>query len=311
MFKRLRNRFIIMTMVATTVIVTVSFSMIFAGSALSQQERSREAMPPEFIINNTEIENKFRELVEKERKNHLATLGSTLIIVGVSIEILMFIFSYVYAEHAIEPVKRAYEQQRDFIANASHELKTPIAAIQANFEALGAEEEPWVSNIDTELTHANQLVLDLLTLARTGDIEVASHKKKADLVKTLRAKIKTMEARLDEKKLSVEAPEKLEVETYVSDFEQIAGILIDNAIKYSKSKILIKLSANCLVVNNDGKTIPKEKLERVFDRFYQVDKTNNGTGLGLAIAKATADKHNWQLTAMSEKGEIEFRLRFK
>ena len=105
---------------------------------------------------------------------------------------------------------------------------------------------------------------------------------------------------------------KLKSKNCICVYEAIpVEIEILNAIKYSKSKILIKLSANYLVVNNDGKTIPKEKLERVFDRFYQVDKTNNGTGLGLAIAKATADKHNWQLTAMSEKGEIEFRLRFK
>jgi signal transduction histidine kinase len=82
-------------------------------------------------------------------------------------------------------------------------------------------------------------------------------------------------------------------------------------VKYSKKTIEVKLSASDLVVRNDSKTIPPTKLAKIFDRFYQVDKTANGTGLGLAIAKAVADKHRWQLTAKSENNVTEFRLRYK
>lgn len=235
----------------------------------------------------------------------------TLFLVGVGIELIVLIISYLYAERAIRPVKQAYEQQRDFIANASHELKTPIAAIRANFEALDTTEEPWSSNIDTELTHANQLVLDLLTLARTDDVSVVAKKQKADLAQIIKNKVQIVEPRLGKKKITVELPDKCEVETFAADFEQIVNILLDNAVKYSKSWIKVSLSDSALTIKNDGKTISKEKIARIFDRFYQVDKTANGTGLGLAIAKAVADKHRWRLTAASENREIEFKLKIK
>lgn len=310
MFRQLRNRIILMIMLATTSIVVVSFSLIYYGSAVSQRTRGEEMpVPREFRVEA--FEDTFREAMRQEREERLRDLAVTLIAVGVGIELIMLLISYLYAEKAIQPVKQAYEQQREFIANASHELKTPIAAIRANFEALDSTEEPWTSNIDAELTHANQLVLDLLTLARTDDIATVTKRKKADLAKIVRDKVKVIEPRLNGKKISVDAPETIEIETYVSDFEQVLNILLDNAVKYSKSKIEVSLAAGTLTVKNNGKTIPKDKQEKIFERFYQVDKTANGTGLGLAIAKAVADKHRWQLAVESEKGWTEFKLRYK
>lgn len=309
MFRQLRNRIIWMIMLATTSMVVIAFSLIFAGSVWGQKSREERELLRDFEAGA--FEKTFRDAMREERNSNIENLLFTLLVVGVGIEVIVFIISYLYAERAILPVKQAYEQQREFIANASHELKTPIAAIRANFEALGATEEPWTSNIDAELTHANQLVLDLLTLARTDDVVVVTKKKKVDLAAMTREKVRIIEPRLEKKKLDVDAPEKLEVETYATDFEQILNILLDNAVKYSKKTIEVKLSASDLVVRNDSKTIPPTKLAKIFDRFYQVDKTANGTGLGLAIAKAVADKRRWQLTAKSENNVTEFRLRYK
>lgn len=310
MFTQLRNRIIWMIMLATTSIIIVAFSLIFIGATVGQKSRDeRGVMPPAFESGN--YEKTFREAIQEERKNISQDLLFTLFLVGAGIELIVLIISYLYAERAIRPVKQAYEQQRDFIANASHELKTPIAAIRANFEALDTTEEPWSSNIDTELTHANQLVLDLLTLARTDDVSVVAKKQKADLAQIIKNKVQIVEPRLGKKKITVELPDKCEVETFAADFEQIVNILLDNAVKYSKSWIKVSLSDSALTIKNDGKTISKEKIARIFDRFYQVDKTANGTGLGLAIAKAVADKHRWRLTAASENREIEFKLKIK
>ena len=310
MFTQLRNRIIWMIMLVATSIIIVAFSLIFIGATVGQKSRDeRGVMPSAFESGN--YEKTFREAIQEERKNISQDLLFTLFLVGVGIELIVLIISYLYAERAIRPVKQAYEQQRDFIANASHELKTPIAAIRANFEALDATEEPWSSNIDTELTHANQLVFDLLTLARTDDVSVDVKKQKADLAQIVKDKVQIVEPRLGKKKITVELPGKCEMETFVADFEQIVNILLDNAVKYSKSWIKVSLSDSVLTIKNDGKTIPKEKIARIFDRFYQVDKTANGTGLGLAIAKAVADKHRWRLTAASENREIEFKLKIK
>ena len=309
MFRKLRNKFILTNLVITTAILVVAFGAIFASTAISSA-RPREMPRWEDDLMPTEMWEMVRSEVEKDRSERLMILALTLILVGVGTELLVFAASYYIAEKSIQPVRDAYNSQRDFIANASHELKTPIAAIRANFEALDAKEEPWTSNIDAELSHADQLVLDLLTLARTNN-GVESKKKKVDLAAVVRKKTEIIAPRLAEKKLKLELPEKYEVETYADDFEQILNILLDNAVKYTKSKVYVTMKGAVLTVKNDGKTIPQEKLAKIFERFYQVDKTANGTGLGLAIAKAVADKHNWKLTAESEKGWIEFQLRLK
>lgn len=309
MFRKLRNRFIWMTMLATTIILVVSFSLVFFGVSASMRGRSHEEVPMEF---RGELSDEmFHEMMHEERERQLESLARYLIMVGVGIEAVVLMVSYLYAERSIRPVKQAYEQQRDFIANASHELKTPIASIQANFEALGATEEPWTSNIDAELAHAQSLVTDLLTLARTDDVTMKRQKKRVDVAKLVKDKARVIEPRMGERELRLRVPERLEMEIYDEDFGQILNILLDNAAKYAKSWTEVRLEKAWLEVRNDGKTIPPTKLSRIFERFYQVDKTSGGTGLGLAIAKAVADRRRWSLTAESARGEIAFKLRLK
>jgi signal transduction histidine kinase len=213
------------------------------------------------------------------------------------------------AERSIRPVKEAYNRQREFIANASHELKTPIAAVQANFEALGVEKKPWSDNIETELSRASKLVNDLLVLARTDGREMAE-KKDVDLIKTIKKRAQLIEARMEKKKLIYAVPEKMTANIVEADFAQLLDILLDNAAKYSKSYIKIQAEDHLVVVENDGKTIPAEKLNKLFERFYQVDKTAEGSGLGLAIAKAIAERNKWKISVESEAGITRFSLVF-
>ena len=85
------------------------------------------------------------------------------------------------------------------------------------------------------------------------------------------------------------------------DLLQVLDILIDNAIKYGDKKIAIVLKQKELSVTNDGTVVEKENLEKIFDRFYQTDKTKEGSGLGLAIAKALSEQNNWQISCESGK----------
>lgn len=308
MFKKLRNKFILTNMLTTTAILVIAFVSIFAVSAAGTR---RELPPaPKAFNKSNEMREAFREEIEREREDQLVRLGLTLAMVGVSIEILVFVVSYMMAERSVKPVEEAYEKQREFIANASHELKTPIAAVQANFEALGATEQPWTDNIETELSRASNLVSDLLTLARTDGRTVAAAKKDVNIAKVVRSRAQLIEARLDGKKLNIVAPEKETALINEADFTQVLDILLDNAVKYSKKSIDISLSAHLLTVENDGKTIPAEKLNKLFERFYQVDKTTEGSGLGLAIAKAVADQNKWKIWAESDKTGTKFSVSF-
>ena len=302
MFKNLRNQIVLSIVAISSVIILISFTSIFM--IMSMTIRAREDIA--LRSRDTCIE----EII-RERNSHVTRLGVTLLSVGVILELLIFAVSSIIAEQLVKPVQEAYEQQREFIANASHELKTPIAAIRANFEALDVEEEPWTDNIDLELDKAQNLVRDLLLLARMdGRVEKAP-KKRCDLSEIVKKHVKAIEVRLDGKKLKTEIAEDVVATLVQDDFVQILSILLDNAAKYAKSWVSVELKNNYVKVENDGKEIPAAKMEHIFERFYQVDKTATGVGLGLSIAKSAADHNGWEIIADSNKKSTSFTLYFK
>lgn len=302
MFKNLRNQIVLSIVAISSVIILISFTSIFM--IMSMTIRAREDIA--LRSRDTCIE----EII-RERNSHVTRLGVTLLSVGVILELLIFAVSSIIAEQLVKPVQEAYEQQREFIANASHELKTPIAAIRANFEALDVEEEPWTDNIDLELDKAQNLVRDLLLLARMdGRVEKAP-KKRCDLSEIVRKYAKAIDVRLDGKKLKTDIAEDVVATLVQDDFVQILSILLDNAAKYAKSWVSVELKNNYVKVENDGKEIPAAKMEHIFERFYQVDKTATGVGLGLSIAKSAADHNGWEIIADSNKKSTSFTLYFK
>lgn len=302
MFKNLRNQIVLSIVAISSVIILISFTSIFM--IMSMTIRAREDIA--LRSRDTCIE----EII-RERNSHVTRLGVTLLSVGVILELLIFAVSSIIAEQLVKPVQEAYEQQREFIANASHELKTPIAAIRANFEALDVEEEPWTDNIDLELDKAQNLVRDLLLLARMdGRVEKAP-KKRCDLSEIVKKHVKAIDVRLDGKKLKTDIAEDVVATLVQDDFVQILSILLDNAAKYAKSWVSVELKNNYVKVENDGKEIPAAKMEHIFERFYQVDKTATGVGLGLSIAKSAADHNDWEIIADSNKKSTSFTLYFK
>ena len=309
MFTKLRNKFILTNLLISTVILVFAFSAIYITTSIAQSHSPKRNTPPEFA-DSSEMSEAFNEQIAEFHKESLARLLVTLITIGALTEVLVFLGSYYYAEKAIQPVKNAYDQQREFIANASHELKTPIAAARANFEALGTTKQPWTDNVDMELERASHLVNDLLTLARTDGRTVEVKKKDIDLTEVTARRIQLIEARLGEKKLTQNLPEKLPKKIAEADYTQVLDILLDNAVKYSKSRIEVELTEKRLRVTNDGKTIAHDKLDKVFDRFYQTDKTAEGSGLGLAIAAAVVKQNNWKIEAQSDKKTTSFILTF-
>ena len=252
------------------------------------------------------------ERIIADREVSLKSLLVTLIIIGVTVEIVVAIFSYLFAEQAIKPVKTAYETQKIFIANASHEIKTPVAAIKANLEAADlSEENHWIKNIEIEADKIETLNLALLRLAKTDAVQETLSVEEFDLKRTTSSIVSSFSSRIKQKgiKLKNNAVSK-KIKLNRSDFKEIFEILLDNAIKYCDKSIDITVTSKTLTITNDGTTIPNDKISHVFDRFYQVDKTSSGSGLGLAIADSLAKRNNWQLTAKSNNNSTTFELYF-
>lgn len=321
MFKKLRNRIIIITMTITTAILIVAGSSVVIFSSTIRPEpkplpNSASFNTPDFDQSNLPNQYSDRELqdfIRSDRKEGNTRLLVTLLSVGVIVEIVVFVITYYLSGKIVAPVKNSYDKQKMFIANASHELKTPLAVIQANMEALDVDEEnkKWKDNIENEINHANKLVLNLLQLAKmdAGSLDKKTEEK-VDLADEIKKRIEMFEAKFTGKISFKVNTDSAIYNLPKQDILQIMDILLDNATKYGKRKIYIVLNRNSVVISNDGATIQKSDTEKVFDRFYQTDKTKEGSGLGLAIAKALCEQNNWQISCDSEKGMTKFIVRF-
>ena len=308
MFGKLRNKLILINLGVTTIVVLVIFTSVYLIATNSANSR------PPIPENQAEVfTDDFSDLIALTIKNEKQAAARDLLLAlifsGITIEIIVALISYYLAEEAIKPVREAYESQKVFIANASHEIKTPLAAISANLEATGIKNNKWITNVEKETNKLTVLNNELLTLART-DLASETKTEETDLAKIVNENLKTIEPRLAKKsftkKISITKKKKLNP----SDFAQIFNILMDNAIKYCDKKIRLILDENTLTITNDGATIPEKDLIHIFDRFYQVDKTAEGVGLGLSIAKSVANKNHWQLTANSGKSSTTFKLKY-
>ncbi|MDO4889242.1 MAG: HAMP domain-containing sensor histidine kinase [Candidatus Saccharibacteria bacterium] len=310
MFKKLRNKIIIITMAITTAVLLVAGSSIMLFSSTLRPEPKPFAGPA--IFDAPDNDQELRDYIKNDRKEGSSRLLATLLSVGITVEVIVFLISYYLSEKIVAPVKESYDKQKLFIANASHELKTPLAVIEANMEAIevakGSEE--WKNNIENEITHANKLVLDLLKLAKmdAGGI-TKSPSEQVDLNATIGERIEIFKPKFTGKIVFSKKAKDTKRLLPKQDFLQVLDILLDNATKYGDKKISVVLNQNEFMVINDGKTIDKKDLEKIFDRFYQTDKTKEGSGLGLAIAKAICSQNGWQISCESDKN-TKFIVRF-
>jgi signal transduction histidine kinase len=252
----------------------------------------------------------------------LTNLIYTFAVVGLIMLIVIYFLSRYFANRSIAPVREAFEKQKQFIADASHELKTPLAIINTNADVLLANQEDtienqakWLHYIKSETERMSGLTNDLLYLTQMDD----SHNKPiytnfnmSDAVESI---ILPMEAVIFEKNISLDynIEPNLNVHGNREQIKQVILILLDNAVKYSGtngavSVTLRKLNHDVmLTVSNTGEGIAPEHLDRVFDRFYRTDSSrtrkNGGHGLGLAIARSIMEQHKGEIYAKSIVGE--------
>ena len=255
------------------------------------------------------------------------TLTSSLInslIISILLELLIILISKEITKWITIPVKNSFEKQKQFIEDASHALKTPLSVIIASTEALenNPKEKKWLNNIKSESSRMSNLISDLLELASSEKSEMYSLKEN-NLSKIVELSVLTFEVKAYEEnvKLKYDIEENIQMKLDEDSIKQLVEILLDNAIKHSTKKETVTLSLTninnsiVLSITNKGSEIPKGEEEKIFERFYRVDKSRNRKenryGLGLAIAKNIVINHHGKIMASSTAGTTTFKVLFK
>ena len=238
----------------------------------------------------------------------LHTLIRTSILIGMGSLIVFFLISLLLAHLAVKPVEKAWRQQRQFVADASHELKTPLTVILTSAELIkssGFTIEDKLLFLDSILSMGYQmrgLTENLLELARVDAGTARKSFGRVDISAIANKVVLLMEPMCFEKGLLLEATVEEDVCITGSEphLRQVIEILLDNAMKYSYARSVIQLElkrcgGNChLNVMNAGESIPPQDLKNIFNRFYRVDKVrsmNHSYGLGLSIAEGIVRDH--------------------
>jgi len=325
MFEKLRRQFIITTMSIVSIVLVISFVAIYVSTANTLYREPRQPASGPSIIRAPRFDGEIRAYINEQRREFAeASLQRLLLILlatgAITLTIVYFISRYM-ADRAVGAIENAYEKQRQFIADASHELKTPIAVITTNAEAaLSDDKKPskWLKNIKHESDRMGKLVNDLLSLAKLDNKVDQITMTNFDVSETIIEVMDSFEPLAKKKKVAfthhLEQP--LKIHSDEDKIRQLLAILVDNAVKYTESNgeinVSLTISENHAIVSvvNTYKQASKVEIEKFFDRFYQADAShrNEGHGLGLSIAKNLADQLGASLEAMSSKDSIEFRL---
>lgn len=261
-----------------------------------------------------------------------ATIIFTILLFSGTMLIFLLISIWL-SGYAMRPVAKAWAQQQQFVADASHELKTPLTAILATNNILLSnpdltirEQEKWIENSQAEANHMKDLIANMLFLAKSEDEQVQlvlSEISLSDIVTDTTLQFEPV-AFENGTLIDSSIEEAIIIQGDLTQMRQLVHILIDNACKYAGESGYVKVCLRReggtikLEVCNSGKPIPAEDLPHIFERFYRSDKArtqqnqSGGYGLGLAIAKSIADRHKAQISAASsEEGGTTFTVIFK
>ena len=253
----------------------------------------------------------------------LRALVRVCLLIGGGALLVLLGISWLLSGVVSRPVVRTWQDQQQFISDASHELKTPLTVILSSADLLeesaSGEQQRYVDNILAESRRMKELVEDMLTLSRTESGRAAAPFAPLDLSDLV------TDAALRFEPVAFEAGHPLEYDIQnglsmtgdCQQLDQLVDILLDNAVKYAAPGGAIRLTLDAagknavLAVENPGERIPAEKLPHLFDRFYRVDDARTGAagfGLGLAIARQITARHKGTITAASDESATRFTV---
>lgn len=222
----------------------------------------------------------------------------------------------------VKPVYDTFEKQKQFISDASHELKTPLAVIEANADVLENEvgSNKWLTYIQKETESMDKLINELLLLAKVENVDDVKNYEKFNLSTQIETSTAIFESMAYEKQTRIIS--NIQNDIYINgnkqDFEHIVSTLVDNAIKHSGEGKAISVdffkekNNIILLVKNYGEAIPENQQDKIFERFYRIDKSRNRNekryGLGLAIAKSIVEKYNGKIEVECKDGITIFKV---
>lgn len=253
--------------------------------------------------------------------------------IGLSIVLgAMCIFYFIsrkLAEIAIKPTENTWTQQKRFIQDASHDLKTPLTVIMANNEILLShcdetveEQKKWLESTKNEGEHMKELINQMLDLAKSESLATNINIENVNVSELTESVALQLEPIAYEKNVDIimQIENDIVLKSNKTEYTRLLYILVDNAIKYapSETSIIVTLSKTkkqtTLCVNNKGNPIPKEDIKYIFDRFYRSDsaRIKGGFGLGLSIAKNIVVALNGEITVNSNDNDgTTFIVKFK
>ena len=272
------------------------------------------------VCTSRDPDNDSKMLIVLDLRLEIMNMRSVLrlsILASAAAYLLLCLAAYLLIRRMLRPVQESFDKQRQFVWDASHELKTPLAVIGTNAQVLEEEigSNEYLGYITSEVTRTNKLLNDLLSLARMDKKTVQPDFKEFDLGKAILSVALPFESTVYEagKTLETDIPDGLTCTGDEQMIRQLTVILLGNALKYSDEGGTITVRAGkkgktCfLEVKNTGEGIAAEDLDKIFDRFYRADKAHNreveGFGLGLSIAKNIVELHKGKIKVESEQGK--------
>lgn len=281
----------------------------------------------------------------KSVKKELVKLLIWSLIIFLVMEVIIYLICTIVTKWITKPAEEAFQKQKDFIADASHELKTPLAVIMASADELEVNEgalsknkqaddseeksvvastedlsRKYIRNIKYETDRMNKLIAGMLNLSKLENGLDKSVYKEENLSKIVEKTCLVFEGVAFENSLSIETDiqEGINYKCSKEEIEKMISTILDNAIKHSDRDTAIKVKMNRakgginICVTNTGSPIPEGENEKIFERFYRSDKSRsrseNRYGLGLAIAKSIAINHDGNIRAYSKDGETTFEI---
>ena len=237
--------------------------------------------------------------------------------------ITVFIIVLAFSKRIVAPVSKSYERQKRFISDAGHEIKTPLAIIEADIGVMEINdgENEWLDDIKTQVRRLAKLTNDLIHLSKLDegkdslkfiDFSVS------DLAKETVTSFSGL-ATINNKKLEANIKPNLTLKGDAESIRELLTILLDNAIKYSTGDGNISLEVKkknghiVIEASNSAKNLTKENAEHLFDRFYRADESRNsetgGHGIGLSMAKAIVEAHKGKISAeVTENEELRIKV---
>lgn len=254
--------------------------------------------------------------VENDLKNFYTFLWSSIAVSIIGI-VFVLILIVVFSKRIVSPMAQSYEKQKTFITDASHEIKTPLAVIEANTEVVEIEngESQWTRSIKEQISRLSELTEKLVFLAKMDEerntfvmTEFSLSKLAQEITEGFNGMAKTQN-----KKYTVSIDSDIGVKADEKAIKQLLSILIENAFKYSdrEGNIAVTVKKNGkykeIEVRNTADNLKKGDLSILFERFYRLDSSRNsntgGSGIGLSIAKAIAEAHKGKIKAYSLDGK--------